>query len=105
MNPEYIEPVCQAAIGGFFLSMFNLYMDIQKPISDRIPKDFYFILFFFFWPFAGAALAYIYLSSGYDIKGWLAFTTGLTTPTTIQTVIQKGNQTIASVTPSNNVEE
>lgn len=45
---------------------------------------------FFFWPIAGGLLAYIYISSGYDIKGWLAFTTGLTVPTTIQSIIDKG---------------
>ena len=30
------------------------------------------------------------MSSGYDIKGWLAFTTGLTAPTALKTIIDKG---------------
>ena len=44
---------------------------------------------FCFWPFAGGFLAYICLASGYKINGMLAFTTGLTAPTALQTLMSK----------------
>jgi hypothetical protein len=82
------EPLVLAAIGGLFLSIMNLYQDYQKPKAQRIEKDRLFFLFFFFWPVAGAVLAYVYIESGYDIYGWLAFTLGLTAPTTLQAIIK-----------------
>ena len=53
-----------AGVGGFALSMMNLYEDSQKPKSKRIPKDFYFWLFFVFWPIAGAGYALLNLLEG-----------------------------------------
>jgi len=85
-----IEPLIQAGIGGFMLNMMNLYQESKIPKADRVSKDSLYWVFFLFWPIAGGLLAYIYISSGYDIKGWLAFTTGLTVPTTIQSIIDKG---------------
>ncbi|MET1260053.1 hypothetical protein ABV409_11945 [Flagellimonas sp. DF-77] len=85
-----IEPLVQAGIGGFMLNMMNLYQESKIPKADRVAKDGLYWLFFFFWPIGGALLAYIYISSGYNIQGWLAFTTGLTVPTTIQSIIDKG---------------
>jgi hypothetical protein len=79
----------QAGAGGFLLSFMNLYEDSRRAVSDRVPKDGYFWLFFGFWPIAGALLAYIYVSSGYKIDGMLAFTLGLSAPTTIQALMQK----------------
>jgi len=43
----------------------NLYEDYQKPKTQRIEKDGLFVLFFCFWPVAGAVLAYVYIASGY----------------------------------------
>ena len=99
------EPLIQAAIGGFMLNMMNLYQESKKAKADRVPKDTLYWLFFAFWPIAGALLAYIYTASGYDIKGWLAFTTGLTVPTTIQSIIDKGTQSLNPITDSDDVEQ
>jgi hypothetical protein len=85
-----VEPMIQAALGGFMLNMMNIYQDSKRPKNQRVIKDGIYWTLFLFWPLAGAALAYIYMSSGYDIKGWLAFTTGLTAPTALQTIIDKG---------------
>jgi len=41
----------------------------------------------------GAGLAFIYIKSGYNVDGILAFTTGLSGPTILQTLMNK------SVTP------
>lgn len=97
--PITIEPLIQAAIGGFMLNMMIRYQDSKRSINQRTIKDTLYWVLFFFWPLAGAGLAYIYMSSGYDIKGWLAFTTGLTAPTVLQTIIDKG------VTPTLNKTE
>lgn len=88
--PLAIEPLIQAGIGGFILNMMNLYQDSKRPQNERVIKDTIYWILFAFWPLAGATLAYIYMASGYDIKGWLAFTTGLTAPTVLQTIIDKG---------------
>jgi len=85
-----IEPLVQAGLGGFILNMMNIYEDSKRPQNQRIIKDSVYWILFVFWPLAGATLAYIYMASGYDIKGWLAFTTGLTAPTVLQTVTDKG---------------
>lgn len=91
----------QAGAGGIILSVMNLYEDSRKAVSDRVPKDGYFWLFFVFWPLAGAFLAYIYVASGYKIDGMLAFTLGLSAPTTIQSLMQKA----VTSRPPNNAEE
>ncbi len=100
-----IEPLIQAGIGGFVLNMMNLYQESKIPKADRIPKDALYWVFFVFWPVAGAALAYIYMSSGYNINGWLAFTTGLTVPTTIQSLIDKGVSSQVPIDANGDVEE
>ena len=100
-----IEPLIQAGIGGFMLNMMNLYQESKIPKSDRISKDGLYWVFFIFWPLAGAFLAYVYLSSGYEINGWLAFTTGLTVPTTVQSLIDKGTSSPAPISYNNDVEE
>lgn len=84
-----MEPLVQAALGGFILSFMNLYEDSRKPKNQRVDKDALWWLFFFFWPVAGCVLAYIYIASGYKIDGMLAFTLGLTAPTTLQAMIHK----------------
>jgi hypothetical protein len=100
-----IEPLIQAGIGGFMLNMMNLYQESKIPKADRIPKDSLYWVFFIFWPIAGAILAYIYISSGYEIKGWLAFTTGLTVPTTIQAIIDKGTNATIPIPKNGDIEE
>ncbi|MWB95526.1 hypothetical protein GON26_14240 [Flavobacterium sp. GA093] len=105
MTSNMIEPIIQAAIGGFMLNMMNLYHEVKIPPSDRVRKDLLFWIFFLFWPIAGALLAYIYISSGYNIKGWLAFTTGLTVPTTIQSIIDKGSNSKVPFAKNGEIEE
>jgi hypothetical protein len=82
-------PLLQAALGGFLLSVMNFYEDSRKPKNQRVEKDGLFWLFVFVWPVVGAILAYIYIASGYKIDGMLAFTLGLTAPTTVQSLMQK----------------
>lgn len=84
-----MEPLLHAALGGLVLNFMNLYEDYRKPKNQRVDKDGLWWLFFFFWPIAGVILAYIYISSGYKIDGMLAFTLGLSAPTTLQAMIQK----------------
>jgi len=84
-----IIPLCHAALGGLFLNMMNLYEDSHRPKNSRTRKDFLYWVIFCFWPIAGAGLAYIYIASGYRIDGMLAFTTGLTAPTVLQTLMAK----------------
>jgi hypothetical protein len=84
-----IMPIIQAMIGGFILNMMNVYEDHKKPKNRRVSKDTIYYVVFLFWPFAGGALAWIYMSSGYRIDGILAFTTGLTAPVVIQSMMQK----------------
>lgn len=96
-----VEPLIQAALGGFMLNMMNLYQDSKRPKSRRVIKDTLYWILFIFWPCAGAGLAYIYMSSGYDIKGWLSFTTGLTAPTALQTLIDKGTSSTHTLVLNN----
>lgn len=84
-----IEPLIQASLGGLLLNVVNLYADYRKPKALRVDKDALYFFFFAVWPIAGAILAYIYISSGYRIDGMLAFTLGLTAPTTLEAMIAK----------------
>jgi len=89
LESPLLAPLFQAALGGLGLSVINLWEDYQKPRSRRIDKDGLFYFFFFVWPITGGVLAYIYIASGYKIDGMLAFTLGLTAPTTLQAMIKK----------------
>ncbi len=104
MDDMQWSPLLHAAFGGFMLNMMTLYEVSKKPKNRRANKDALYWVFFFFWPMAGAGLAYIYMESGYNIKGLLAFTTGLTAPMLIQTMMEKVvSPTIEPMT--DNVEE
>jgi hypothetical protein len=78
-----------AGAGGLILSMINLWEDTKKPRADRVPKDFFYWLFFVFWPIAGAGLAWIYVLDGSTLRPLLALSIGLSAPTTIQSMIAK----------------
>jgi hypothetical protein len=95
-------PYILAAIGGIFLSFLNLYEDSQKPKNQRVEKDLLWTIFFFFWPVAGAVLTFVYKISGYEIHGLLAFTLGLTAPTTLHALAQR--KVAISGTPPNSEE-
>jgi len=84
----YTVPVLLAGLGGFMLNMMNLYQDQQRPESMRTDKDTLFWVMFVFWPFAGAVLVFVYLLDGSTIRPILAFTIGITAPTTLQTMLQ-----------------
>lgn len=92
MTPTYAA-LFQAALGGFVLNMMNLYQDWHRPENRRINKDFLYWIFFAFWPLAGVILAYIYICSGYKIDGMLAFTTGLSAPSILQTLMARTRTT------------
>lgn len=81
--------ISQAAMGGFSLNMMNLYKDQFKAKSERTTKDSIYFILFVFWPIAGAGLAYIYMCSGYQINGLLAFNIGLSAPVILQNMMSK----------------
>jgi len=84
------------AAGGLVFNMMNLYKELNMPKANRSEKNFLFWLFFLFWPAAGAFLTWLYLLDGCVLKGWPAFLTGLTAPTTLQTLISKRNNDVIS---------
>lgn len=93
-----MEPATQASVvsliliagaGGFVLNMVNLWEDSKKPKAERVPKDALYWLFFAFWPVAGAGLAWLYALDGSSLRPLLAFSVGLSAPTTIQAMVAK----------------
>ena len=89
VQSSFLSLVLIAGSGGFVLSMMNLWEDSKKPKSERVPKDFLYWLFFAFWPIAGAGLAWLYAVDGSSLRPLLAFSIGLSAPTTIQAMIAK----------------
>lgn len=79
--------ILQGGMGGFALNMMNLFKDQSKPKQQRTSKDAIYFILFFFWPIAGAGLAYIYICSGYAINGLLAFNIGLSAPVILQNMM------------------
>ncbi|WP_147484451.1 DUF1129 domain-containing protein [Burkholderia pseudomallei] len=80
-----------AAIGGFTLNMMNLWEDSKKPANERVPKDLLYWVFFVFWPVAGGGLAWLYAIDGSTLRPLLAFSIGLSAPTTVQAMISKAS--------------
>lgn len=81
--------VAIAGVGGFTLSMVNLWEDSKKKKADRVEKDILYWVFFVFWPIAGAGLAWLYALDGSTLRPFLAFSVGLSAPTTIQAMVSK----------------
>lgn len=98
MTSELQQTLWIAAGGGFVLSMFNLWTDSKRPKSERVPKDFWYWLFFVFWPILGAMMAWLYETDGTHLRPLLAFATGLSAPTTVQALITKAQ--VTSGTPT-----
>jgi hypothetical protein len=88
LSHPFFLPILLAGIGGFFLNMMNLYQDQKRPKNRRTSKDSLYWTLFVFWPIAGALLALIYLLDGSSLKPILAFSIGLTAPTTLQTMLK-----------------
>jgi hypothetical protein len=84
-----ISLVLVAGVGGFVLNMVNLWEDSKKPKAERVPKDVLYWVFFVFWPLAGAGLAWLYALDGSSLRPLLAFSIGLSAPTTIQAMVAK----------------
>ncbi len=84
------KPDCPA-LGGFMLNMMNLYQDQKRPKNKRTNKDSLYWVMFVFWPVAGAILAFVYLLDGSILRPVLAFTIGITAPTTLQAMLQTSN--------------
>lgn len=85
---DFFTPVLLAALGGFILNMMNLYQDQQRPKSQRTEKDSLYWVMFAFWPIAGGILAFVYLLDGSVLRPILAFTVGITAPTTLQAMLR-----------------
>lgn len=88
-------PMIVGAFGGFMINVLNLAEDARKPKSSRTEKDLLYFVMFITWSAVSALLVYVYRTSGFDVKGMLAFTTGLTAPTALQTLAQKITHTDA----------
>ncbi|MHA4869663.1 hypothetical protein ACXZ1M_18410 [Duganella sp. PWIR1] len=93
-----MQLVMIAGAGGFVLDMMNLWEDSKKPKTDRTQKNFAFWAFFIFWPLAGAGLAWLYIVDGSTLRPLLAFSIGLSAPTTLQAMISK-SATVPSPQP------
>lgn len=81
--------VLVAGAGGFVLNMMNLWEGSKKAKAERLPKDALYWVFFIFWPLAGAGLAWLYALDGSSLRPLLAFSIGLSAPTTIQAMVAK----------------
>ena len=88
LEHSYTSPILLAALGGFMLNMMNLYQDQKRPKSMRPDRDTLYWVMFLFWPTAGGILAFVYLLDGSVIKPMLAFTMGITAPTTLQAMLR-----------------
>ncbi len=88
INHAFTMPILLAALGGFMLNMMNLYQDFNRPKNLRTVKDSLYWVMFVFWPAAGAILAFVYLLDGSTLRPILAFTIGITAPTTLQAMLQ-----------------
>lgn len=84
---EILPILVAAAFGGLMLNLMNLWDDSKKAKADRAPKDSLFWFFFFVWPGVGAGLAYLYLLDGSTLRPLLAFSVGLSAPTTIRSLM------------------
>ena len=84
---DTVRILAAAAFGGLMLNLMSLWEDSKKAKADRAPKDELFWLFFFVWPGVGAALAYLYLLDGSTLRPLLAFSVGLSAPTTIRSLM------------------
>lgn len=91
-SPETFTVVQMALVaggGGLILNMMNLWEDSKRPKAERVPKELVWWVFFFFWPFAGAGLAWLYAVDGSTLRPLLAFSIGLSAPTTLQAMMAK----------------
>lgn len=89
---ELVYLVGVAGCGGFVLNMMNLWEDSKKTKAERVPKDLLYWVFFLFWPIAAAGLALLYALDGSQLRPLLAFSIGLSAPTTIQAMVNKAAQ-------------
>ena len=85
---KFLTPILLAALGGLILNMMNLYQDQQRPKSQRTEKDSLYWVMFVFWPIGGGILAFVYLLDGSILRPILAFTVGITAPTTLQAMLR-----------------
>lgn len=88
LEHAYTIPLLLAGIGGFMLNMMNLYEEQKRPKNMRVDKDALYWVMFGFWPIGSAFLAFVYLLDGSTLRPILAFTIGITAPTTLQAMIQ-----------------
>ncbi len=105
LTHEFMTPVMLAALGGFMLNMMNLYQDQQRPQSQRTIKDSLYWILFAFWPVAGGILAFVYLLDGSVLRPILAFTVGITAPTTLQAMLKATSDNDGGVIEGQDVEE
>lgn len=80
--------VLLAGMGGLMLNMMNLWEDSKRPKNERVPKDLLYVVFFLFWPIAGGFLAWVYVLDGSSLRPFLAFSVGVSAPTTIQALVR-----------------
>lgn len=74
----------------------------RKTVSERRPRDAYFWFGMFFWPLVGLFFTWVNIDSGVDVNTIGAAGIGLSAPTTLYTLIQKGG---ALLPPPSGAEE
>lgn len=84
---EWGSILLTAGFGGFMLNVMNLWEDHSKAKADRTPKDGLYWFFFAGWPIFSAGLAYVYLLDGSTLRPFLAFSVGVTAPTTLKALM------------------
>jgi hypothetical protein len=84
--------ICIAAFGGLLINVMNLWEDLKKPKTERVPKDVLYWFFVVAWPLISAALAYIYILDGSTLRPLLALSLGLGAPTTIKSLMSAAVQ-------------
>jgi hypothetical protein len=85
-----------AAFGGFCINVMNLLEDSKKSKSARVPKDALYWIWWPLWPVIAAGLTYVLLIDGSSLHPFLAFTTGLTVPSTLSRLIQTAAESKAA---------
>lgn len=81
-----IENIVVATIGGLIYCVFPYVEGKRKPKESQPIQNKSFWLLFFFWPFVGGFLAYVFSETLHN-KG-MAFYLGMSAPSLIRQAIQ-----------------
>jgi hypothetical protein len=85
-----IELCITAGVGGLAPNIIDLWDDSKKAPAERLTKGATYWLFWLIWPMVGASLATIYRLDGAQFTYFLAFSIGVSGPTTLKTLLATG---------------